>query len=279
MNLGEKIYQLRSQKGLSQGNLADMLEVSRQSISKWENNTAVPELDKLIKLSEIFEISLDELVKEEKTIERNKEIVKPNISQAQKITGIILLAFSGLLVLFSLFFNGLIIGIIGSIPIIICGIICLNCRKNAGLWCFWVIFVIVSNYFIWTTGISWTSLIYYLKYAPQMGIQMIISAIFLLSLIILVGVTVSRFSKTQVTDYNKFKKQLIISIFAYCGLILLEFLFNMSSLHQSILDNIITRSWLLVLINTLFDFTRLIALNICLINVVKFIKYRKVNLK
>ena len=123
MNLGEKIYQLRSQKGLSQGNLADMLEVSRQSISKWENNTAVPELDKLIKLSEIFEISLDELVKEEKTIERNKEIVKPNISQAQKITGIILLAFSGLLVLFSLFFNGIIIGIIGAIPFIICGII------------------------------------------------------------------------------------------------------------------------------------------------------------
>ena len=72
MNLGEKIYQLRSQKGLSQGNLADMLEVSRQSISKWENNTAVPELDKLIKLSEIFEISLDELVKEEKTIQKIK---------------------------------------------------------------------------------------------------------------------------------------------------------------------------------------------------------------
>ena len=68
MNLGEMIYRLRTEKQMSQGELAEMLEVSRQSISKWENNSAVPELDKLIRLSEIFEVSLDELVKgEEKT--------------------------------------------------------------------------------------------------------------------------------------------------------------------------------------------------------------------
>ena len=65
MNLGETIYKLRTEKQLSQGDLAEMLEVSRQSISKWENNSAVPELEKLIRLSEIFEVSLDELVKGE----------------------------------------------------------------------------------------------------------------------------------------------------------------------------------------------------------------------
>ena len=70
MNLGETIYKLRTDKQMSQGELAELLEVSRQSISKWENNSAVPELDKLIRLSEIFEVSLDELVKgEEKTQE------------------------------------------------------------------------------------------------------------------------------------------------------------------------------------------------------------------
>ena len=63
MNLGETIYRLRTEKQLSQGELAEMLEVSRQSISKWENNSAVPELEKLLRLSEIFEVSLDELVK------------------------------------------------------------------------------------------------------------------------------------------------------------------------------------------------------------------------
>ena len=181
MNLGEKIYKLRTEKGYSQGDLADMLEVSRQSISKWENGS-VPELDKLIKLSEIFEVTLDELLKDEKEIEKKREEAPiQKISQTQKIVGIILLSFAGLLTIFSLFFNVLIAGIILGLPLIVCGIICLNCRKNAGLWCFWVIFVIVSNYFIWTTGISWTSLIYYLKYAPQMCIQMIISAILLIS--------------------------------------------------------------------------------------------------
>lgn len=72
MNLGEMIYRLRTEKQMSQGDLAEMLEVSRQSISKWENNSAVPELDKLIRLSEIFEVSLDELVKGE---EKTKDII------------------------------------------------------------------------------------------------------------------------------------------------------------------------------------------------------------
>ncbi|MBQ9976785.1 MAG: helix-turn-helix transcriptional regulator [Clostridia bacterium] len=53
MNLGEKIYTLRTKSNMSQGALADALDVSRQSISKWENNTSVPELEKLIKMSKI----------------------------------------------------------------------------------------------------------------------------------------------------------------------------------------------------------------------------------
>ncbi len=62
MNLGENIYKLRTQHNLSQGDLAEQLEVSRQSVSKWENNSAVPELDKLMKLAQIFGITIDELV-------------------------------------------------------------------------------------------------------------------------------------------------------------------------------------------------------------------------
>lgn len=64
MNLGENIYRLRTERNLSQGDLADALEVSRQSVSKWENNAAVPELDKLIRLSQIFGITLDELTEQ-----------------------------------------------------------------------------------------------------------------------------------------------------------------------------------------------------------------------
>jgi len=62
VTLGERIIKLRNAKGISQDTLAVALGVSRQSVSKWETDASVPELDKLIKLSEYFEISLDELI-------------------------------------------------------------------------------------------------------------------------------------------------------------------------------------------------------------------------
>ena len=62
MSLGENIYKLRTGKRLSQEDFAAAMEVSRQSVSKWENNMAVPELEKLIKMAKLFDVSLDELV-------------------------------------------------------------------------------------------------------------------------------------------------------------------------------------------------------------------------
>ena len=67
MRLGETIYRLRTEKGMSQGELAEALSVSRQSVSKWETDGATPDLEKLIKLSELFGISLDTLVKGSET--------------------------------------------------------------------------------------------------------------------------------------------------------------------------------------------------------------------
>lgn len=60
--LGQNIYRLRIEKQLSQEELAGLAGVSRQSVSKWETGTAVPELDKLQRLCEIFGVSLDRLV-------------------------------------------------------------------------------------------------------------------------------------------------------------------------------------------------------------------------
>ena len=54
MTLGERLIQLRAKAGLSQDTLAEQLGVSRQSVSKWEGGTAMPELVKLISLSELF---------------------------------------------------------------------------------------------------------------------------------------------------------------------------------------------------------------------------------
>ena len=67
MNLGEKIYKLRKEKGLSQEALAELVGTSRQAISKWENNQGYPETEKLLLLSNVFEVSIDFLLKDEKT--------------------------------------------------------------------------------------------------------------------------------------------------------------------------------------------------------------------
>lgn len=65
MTVSEKIYTLRTQLGLSQEELAEKLGVSRQSVSKWETGQSVPDLEKIIKLSDLFGVSVDELVRAE----------------------------------------------------------------------------------------------------------------------------------------------------------------------------------------------------------------------
>ena len=62
MTIGEQIQKLRIQKGLTQDRLSEMLEVSRQSVSKWELGQAVPEVDKIIRMSELFEVSTDTIL-------------------------------------------------------------------------------------------------------------------------------------------------------------------------------------------------------------------------
>ncbi len=64
MTLGEKIYALRSEKGLSQEAFGDLLGVSRQSVSKWETDQSLPELEKIVAVSELFGITTDYLLKD-----------------------------------------------------------------------------------------------------------------------------------------------------------------------------------------------------------------------
>ena len=61
MKIGQFIYSARKRKGISQEELASLLEVSRQSISLWETDQTVPTLDKLQSMSKILDVSMDEL--------------------------------------------------------------------------------------------------------------------------------------------------------------------------------------------------------------------------
>ena len=74
MDLGKQIKKYRNEKGYSQEELANKIYVTRQSISNWENDKNYPDVNSLVLLSEVFQISIDELIKGD--IEKMKETIK-----------------------------------------------------------------------------------------------------------------------------------------------------------------------------------------------------------
>ena len=150
MSIGNNIYKLRTSKNLSQGELADQLDVSRQSVSKWETDAAVPDLDKLMKLCDVFDISLDELTGRNTNLEKaeNTTSTIEKTSSAQKIIGYILFGFSLLLGLVTLIFGNqkgdYLILIPTTLSLLICSLLCLFARKRAFYWCIWTAFAPIS---------------------------------------------------------------------------------------------------------------------------------------
>ena len=88
MNLADKITALRRQRGLSQEELADMLDVTRQSVSKWEGGQSVPDIQKILQLSAIFKVSTDYLLKDEEGEEiiSRSDAPSPNTGNAVKLS-------------------------------------------------------------------------------------------------------------------------------------------------------------------------------------------------
>ena len=81
MEFNNKLYELRKQKGFSQEELANRLNVSRQTISKWEVGESTPDMEKLIAISDLFEVYLDKLVKGEEKEQKgtSEQIVKSEL--------------------------------------------------------------------------------------------------------------------------------------------------------------------------------------------------------
>lgn len=171
MTLGENIVRLRTQKNWSQGDLADALDISRQSVSKWETDASIPELDKLLKLSELFGVTLDELVRGEdapkaETAAPAAQAVPasftPQTSSEQEkrhtIAGTILLCIGVVLLLACLILTGnLLAGLIYVLPFFLCGIICFTVKHRTGLWCGWAVYTCIDFYLRFATGLSWTT--------------------------------------------------------------------------------------------------------------------------
>lgn len=111
MNLANNIYTHRTSHNWSQTELADLLGVSRQSVSKWENGAATPDLDKLVKMRELFDVSLDSLVFGslegcgEPSQGSNGDTVRLPSLKMRIVSGMIMLIFGLVFFLLSIFFG------------------------------------------------------------------------------------------------------------------------------------------------------------------------------
>ena len=196
MNLGEKIYHLRIENNMSQGDLAEALQVSRQSVSKWETNTSVPELDKLVKMSEVFNISLDELVRgaeaeEEKSKAQSSEVIIQKAGMAaRKIVGLILLGFGLIIFLFMLLLASPLEALILSSPFLICAVICLFIPRHTALYCFWVLYIMIHAYLRYATGIRFWWIFHRWLYRSGLEIHALIAWAMSLALAVLIIVTI-----------------------------------------------------------------------------------------
>lgn len=75
MTLGEKIVHLRAVNNISQEKLAKMLKISRQSISKWESDESTPQIEKIVELCKLFDVTADELIDDQIVIHKNKDFI------------------------------------------------------------------------------------------------------------------------------------------------------------------------------------------------------------
>lgn len=144
MTLGERIAYYRGVLGLSQGELAEKLGVSRQAVSKWETDAGLPDLDRLIALSGLYNITLDELVKgaapspapADRTQaaafppEASPAAAEKPASGGQKTVGYILLGVGLLCAVLALFLNWALL--IPAGYLLICAVLCLTLRRYAG---------------------------------------------------------------------------------------------------------------------------------------------------
>lgn len=84
MNIGERLLELRKQKGLSQEEVADQVGVTRQTVSKWEVGESKPDFDKIIPLCDLFSITTEELLRGEKGKEE-QPVDKEDVYDRRKI--------------------------------------------------------------------------------------------------------------------------------------------------------------------------------------------------
>jgi len=115
MDFSEKLLTLRKANNLTQEQLAEKLDVSRQSISKWESGQATPELEKIVVMSAIFDVTTDYLLKSSEIddlsvktemLEKQQQMMLVREQRQKQIFGCIMYALVVYLVFFAVYFIG-----------------------------------------------------------------------------------------------------------------------------------------------------------------------------
>ena len=227
MTLGSRIQSLRKEHNMSQGDLADALDISRQSVSKWETDTATPDLDKLLKLSEIFDISLDELVKDESPSpsEPQTTITAPEVQpvpvtiktglETRQIAGIILLCMAFIVVLVCTIIGGFLEGFLFASPFLVCGLICMFVKTHVGIYCGWAINIMVILYLQLATGSNYAMVLNPYVYSFANPIAIIVSWAHLLLIVLLMFCTVRAFCHIPVAWIKHKQTSLFIGWIIY----------------------------------------------------------------
>lgn len=81
MTFAEKLKSMRKQSGMSQEKLAEKIGVSRQAITKWENNTGIPDIENMLALSSLFNVSVDELLSNEKIEKKQDDYLYESVTE------------------------------------------------------------------------------------------------------------------------------------------------------------------------------------------------------
>lgn len=134
MSLGQTICRLRSQKGLSQSQLADQLGVSRQSVSKWETDASAPDLDNLVKLHELFGVTMDQLILDEAAPPQTEPAVPapvcPRAVPARILVCLLLFGIGALALVLCTLQGDPVAGLILAVPFFIPALICIYAKKR-----------------------------------------------------------------------------------------------------------------------------------------------------
>ena len=196
MTLGEKITLLRKQHHLSQGDLAEQMKVSRQSVSKWETDVSIPDLDKLILMSNLFGVTIDEMVKqdtvqqqpaEEQTVDITQGTTPKAAADTQRTMGFILISVGLVSMLIAFVFAPVLV----LFPyMILCGILCLTVKRHVGIVIGWVTLIPILIGLPLLTSIRLNIVFHPFMYQNGVVIQLVIAFILWVAMISLIVVTV-----------------------------------------------------------------------------------------